>query len=75
MSDTGDYGFTEDDFMGLLQMAAEEMEANDASDDDGDGLTDAESYVLYGSVVGKHGSPASRGSTQEQAFRDLLGGR
>jgi hypothetical protein len=77
MSIGTDDTFNEDDFMGLLQMAAEEDQANGwpGDEDNGDGLTDTEAYVAYGGVVGKHGPPTSHGSSQERAFRDLLGGR
>ena len=72
--DTNDYGFDPDaggvDDLTDAEWAHLVSDAymDEAGDlDNGDGLTDAEAYVTYSSVVGKHGSP------QEQAFRNMLG--
>jgi hypothetical protein len=61
--DDTDDTFNEDDFIGLLQMAAEEDQANGwPGDEDDANDTTPEPW-------------ASAGTAREQAFRDLLGGR
>jgi hypothetical protein len=64
--------YNDDDFLNMLHEAADQSQEDEPDDGLTDkGLTDKESYVMYGGVIGKSDSPSST----EQTFRNLVNRR